>query len=356
MQASARFFLFALLLGSCSGDVTDQPIQPQAVRVTAARQGPVVEGRRYLADVAPEESVKVLAQVPGTISALPVDEGTAAADGTVLVRLAAPDMVAKLSRVRSERQRAERERDFACSRFETDQVLGEAGDLAPEQLRASDKNCASASLAVSAAQAAEQEVTVVTARASERAPFDGVVLDHLVDVGQTVGPGAPMLLFGSTQRELVVRLAATDIADGVGVGTEVVFDGGRGRIDRVGGQVTGPGRVVDAHIAVDEGLDALPMTGGSLSVRLVTDQRTDAISVPLDAVGGLQKDEHFVLVEEDERVSRVDVRPGPQQDGWIAVEPVGDGGELLARGSRVVRGQPDAVSTDRPVLAIEVRQ
>src|SRR5690606_9961642 len=106
------------------------------------------------------------------------------------------------------------------------------------------KSCDAAGRAVEAARAAEREVRVGVARTTERAPFDGVVLARLVDTGQTVLPGTPLLLLGSTARQLRLRIAESDLAD-VAVGTEVRTAWGTGRVTAIGSQGEGPARLVE---------------------------------------------------------------------------------------------------------------
>jgi RND family efflux transporter MFP subunit len=335
----------SLALSAC-GEPDSQPEIPQAVRVTQVRQADVVQGRSYLAEVVSSSTVRVLARVQGTVSALPVDEGGNADEGDVLARLAAPDVMARLNRVRAERERAERERDFACGRTETDRLLLQAGDIAPDQLDASERNCSAGQLAASAAQAAQDEVSAVTARSAERAPFEGVVLEQLTELGQAVMPGMPLVLYGSTDRELLLRVPASDLAADLGAGASAVFDGGRGTVTSVGGWAKGPAQLVELRVTVEQP-DTLPTVGSTTSVKLVLDERSGASTVPLDALGSDTLGSYLMLVQGD-RLNRYDVIRGPHEDGWVAVEPP------LPLGSRVVVGQLNALDTDRAVFAVEL--
>ena len=249
MQASIYFIPTLLLLSGCFGRGEDAPERPQAVRAVEPRVGPVVEGRTYLGNLTPERSVRVLAQVPGTVVDFDADEGVVVDAGSALVRVGAPDVAARIERVGAERGRAEEERDFLCTQLDTDRLLAASGDLTAVKLAASERACSSAGHAVDAAKAAEREAGVAGARALERAPFDGIVLDHLVDPGQTVMPGTPLLLFGSEQ--LVLRVRVPQHAADVVIGSRVESELGRGRVVEVGAQATGPGRLVEIEVAFD---------------------------------------------------------------------------------------------------------
>ncbi|MBT3288917.1 MAG: efflux RND transporter periplasmic adaptor subunit [Victivallales bacterium] len=336
----------SLALSGCGEDDSQRKDSPQAVRVTQVRQANVVQGRSYLAEVVSTSTVRVLAQVQGTVSALPVDEGGRAGEGDVLARLAAPDVMARLNRVRADRERAERERDFACGRTKTDRLLLQAGDIAPDQLDASEKNCSTGRLAASAAQAAEDEVSAISARSAERAPFEGIVLERLTELGQTVMPGMPLVLYGSTERELLLRVPASDLTSELGQGTSAVFDGGRGTVTSVGGWAKGPAQLVELRVTVEQP-HRLPTVGSTTSVKLVLDEQAGASAVPLDALGSDSLGSYLLLVQGD-RLDRYDVTRGPHEDGWVAVEPP------LSPGSLVVVGQLDKLDMDRTVLTVEM--
>jgi multidrug efflux pump subunit AcrA (membrane-fusion protein) len=349
MNKASRYFalLAALTLVACGSPPTQRAELPQAVRVVQVRQGPVAAGYGYLADVVSARSVRVLAQVPGTVAALPAAEGDLARAADPLVRIAAPDLAARLQRVSSERARAQRERDFACAHTATDRLLAETGDVPPEALDASERGCASAELAVAAAVAAEAEVTAVVARSAEKAPFTGRVLDHLVDVGQTVMPGMPLVVFGSEERELLLHLPESDLDAGALPGASVVFDGGRAEVVRVGSWAKGPGRLVDVWATPVEG--SLPRVGSVTSVRLITEVIDEASSVPLRALG-TSTDGDFVLAVRGDTLERVQVTTGPQQDGWVSVEP------RLPEGTRVVSGGVQGLDVERTVFPVEVER
>lgn len=347
MKASAHFAMVLLatvsLATGCHTEPTEVPDRPQAVTAVRPRVGPVVEGSSFLGELVPERSVRVIAQVPGTAVDLDVSEGDAAPAGTALVHVAAPDVAARVERVRAERGRAEAERDFVCTQLETDRVLGEAGDLPPVQLASSERACASAERAVEAALAAEREAGVARARSVERAPFDGVVLAHLVDPGQTVMPGTPLVLFGSEKAVLRVRLPQAAAAE-LAVGTRALTELGSGRVTEIAAQAVGPARLVEVVVSLDvPAVDA--RMGTTWTVTLVSEEWPDAVSVPAEALGE-EGDERFVYLVGGDRLRRQVVLPGPRQEGWVAVDPP------LPADSLVVSGGVEGLDSSRPVLAV----
>jgi len=344
MQASTRFtVLAALIFSGCSSPAPSGSPTAQAVRVAEVRVGPIVEGREHLATVVPAQSVRVLAQVPGSISSLGAPAGQPLQQGELVARIAAPDVVARGARVSAERRRAQRERDFVCEQLDTDRQLAASGDLPGVQLDRSEKACASASLAVDSATAAEREARVAGTRAKETAPFDGQVLDYLVDEGQTVMPGTPVALYGSEAQQLQVRVVASDLSE-IAVGTEVETPAGPGQVVEIGAVAQGPGRLFEVRIAIDP--DTPLYIGQTLTAVLVVDSRADATAVPASAIAQDEEGVDYVLVEQSGRIDRVGIEPGPQQQGWVAIEPA------LPAGTRVVTGAVAQIDPNRPVMAV----
>lgn len=343
MQASTRFSLLALLsLSACTTPTVEPEAHPQAVRVETVRSGPMVQGQTHLATVMPAQTVRILAQVPGTVVQLGPDSGATLSRGDLVARISAPDVAARGARVSAEAKRAERERDFACTQLETDRVLAAAGDLPPVALDRSEKGCASAGLAAQAAKAGEREAMVAGTRAREKAPFDGSVLEYLVDTGQTVMPGMPLALYGSQEQILRLRVVAQDLED-VEIGSRVSTAQGTGQVVEIGAQAHGPGRLYTVDVALESAIDL--RVGDTLNATVVLQEALQASAVP-DGALGQDATGPYVLVEESNQLKRVAVELGPHQDGWVAVTPT------LPPGTRVATGAVHTFETERPVLAV----
>jgi membrane fusion protein, multidrug efflux system len=339
--------LAVLLAAGCSpAPVETADALPQAVRTTTVRQGAIAEGRRYLATVAPADTVRVLAQVPGTVLELPVGQGASAQRRTTLARIGAPELAARLARARAEGLRAQQQRDFACDHLDTDRELAAGGVMTAEQLDVSENNCASAELAVAAARAAQDDVGVASNKTVERAPFDGQVLEHFVDEGQAVMPGTPLVLFATSELQLLLRLPQAELTAGVSLGATVLFEGGRGEVVEVGGQAKGPGALVDVRVSLPAASPEL-MVGATLPVRLIVAELQDTTSVPLEAVGS-DDDGDYVLLVRDERALRHPITLGPRDDGWVAVQPA------LPAGTAVIVRALSTVDLNAPLFAVEV--
>lgn len=345
-KASISFAMFAAFTGCAQPAPEAPPERPRAARVQAVELREIVAGRRVLAEVSAPRTVRLLAEVPGTVAAIHAPVGAPIPEGRSLLSLATPDLAARALRVTAERERAERERDFACARVETDRRLAASGDLPADPLAAAEKGCDAARLAADAAAAAEREVGVSVGRGAVRAPEAGALLDVLVDVGQPVMPGTQLGLFAGGPKELVFHLPEPE-ARGLALGAAVRFEGGEARVREVAALASGPARLVEVRAEVVDGAEALPRHGGTLTARLATEARAQGAAAPVEALARDAEGDFVVAVEGGE-AKRVAVRVGPRDGGWAAL----DAGP--PPGTWVVVDAPDQIDVKRPILAVEV--
>jgi multidrug efflux system membrane fusion protein len=149
-----------------------------AVEVKTSEAQPVT--RRIVAqgEVVPERSALLRAQTAGQVEAVLVEPGQAVAAGEVLVRLAMDDRRARLRE--AEARLAQREAEFeAAERLE---ATGFQARLQREQART----------ALEAARAAVERIRLEIRHTEIRAPFDAVVDELQVDVGDYATQAQPV--------------------------------------------------------------------------------------------------------------------------------------------------------------------
>jgi RND family efflux transporter MFP subunit len=169
----------------------------------------------------------VSAKIQGRLSELRVEEGSVVRAGEVLARLESWDYEASVVRARAAVQRAEA--DLA----ENERQLRLAEKLADQQIVAADQRDAAASR-VKIAQAAlaqtKADLTFVEAQLQNtviRAPFAGVVVKKMAEVGESVAPIPPGVNL-STSSGAIVALA--DLAT-----LEVEADVAESNVAKIGG-------------------------------------------------------------------------------------------------------------------------
>ncbi len=158
--------------------------------VQASAGTPILTASGYV--VARRKAV-VSAKIQGRLSELRVEEGSVVREGEVLARLESTDYEASVARARAAVQRAEA--DLA----ESERQLRLSEKLASQQIVAADQRDAAASrvrLAEAALAQAQADQAFSQAQLQNtviRAPFSGVVVKKMAEVGESVAPIPPGL-------------------------------------------------------------------------------------------------------------------------------------------------------------------
>ncbi len=185
----------------------------ETVRVTVSSNAsdapagtPMLSASGYL--VARRKAV-VSAKIQGRLAILKVEEGSRVREGDVIARLEDADYLASVERAKAEVQRAEA--DLA----ETQRQLRLADRLNAEKVLADDqKDAASSRVRVADAALAQSRANLgfVEAQLQNtviRAPFTGVVVKKMAEVGESVAPIPPGVNI-STASGAIVALADLD--------------------------------------------------------------------------------------------------------------------------------------------------
>jgi len=156
-------------------------VQPSAGTPILTASGYVVARRQAV----------VSAKIQGRLEELRVEEGSEVRKGDILARLESYDFVAAVNRARAVVQRAEA--DLA----EQERLLRVAEKLAAEEILAEDeREAAHSRVRIAQAQLAQQEADLAFVEAQMqhtviRAPFAGVVIKKMAEVGESVAPIPP---------------------------------------------------------------------------------------------------------------------------------------------------------------------
>jgi RND family efflux transporter MFP subunit len=156
-------------------------VQPSAGTPILTASGYVVARRQAV----------VSAKIQGRLEDLRVEEGSEVRKGDILARLESFDFAAAVNRARAAVQRAEA--DLA----EQERLLRVAEKLAAEQILAADeREAAQSRVRIAKAQLAQQEADLAFVEAQMqhtviRAPFAGVVIKKMAEVGESVAPIPP---------------------------------------------------------------------------------------------------------------------------------------------------------------------
>ena len=201
-----------LLLGlavSCSSDhpKTAEEGRPVKTMVVAAGDRPLV--RSFAGRVEASKTADLAFQVSGVLMSLPIREGERAAKGTTIAQLRQDEFQARLKTVqgqldqaRSQLQAVQTRLANAKTEYErfsrlvgTSAVSRSEYDAADTAYRVAQDEQRSQEAAVRALEGRFAESTLQLSDSALRAPYDGVVAQRLVDVGQNVTANMPAIRF-----------------------------------------------------------------------------------------------------------------------------------------------------------------
>lgn len=195
-----RRLLPLLLLPACT--VPDAPAAQQApvhevaVRVARVQRGPLARPVHAAGRIGYSAETRLAFKVGGVVARIAVDEGDKVSKGQVLARLDPREIDAHLTGAESARAKAERDLERARLLNRDDVVTREVLE-----------NAATAAEVARAGAAAAR----FNRRFSEIvAPQGGVMLARLVEPGEVVGPGTPILVVGSAGTGRVVKAGVAD--------------------------------------------------------------------------------------------------------------------------------------------------
>lgn len=301
------------------------------VEVASVTAEPIT--RRVVAQghVVPERAATLRARTAGQVEAVAATPGRRAAQGTVLLRLALDDREARLRE--AEALLAQREAEFAAA-----QRLGESGFQA--QLRLDEARAALAS-----ARAAVERMRLDIGHTRVAAPFDGVVDQRLVDVGDFVSVGDPLVTLVDNDPLTAVAYLSQDHFDAVRAGgaarVTLVSGAARdGRIAAVAPRADEASRTfrVEVEVANPDGVPANTSARIELPLGEVRAQRLSPALLALDGDGRLG----VKTVGDDARVAFVPVEivRSDARGVWVTGLPgrarvITAGGGFVTPGERV---------------------
>lgn len=329
------------------------PAAPTAVQVgqenvvTVARDrivtGPLISGELRAA-----KEATVRAELGGSMLQVAAEEGQMVRRGAVIGRIETTTLEDARRSAESAVKSAESQLAVARREAERTEQLVRAGALAQRDLEVAQSNVTAAE-----AQLADARARLVAAGKQlgdtiQRAPFDGVVADRAVNVGDVVTPGtalftiidpSSMRLEASVPSEALASLRVGAPVQFTVRGYEQPFEG---RIDRISPQADPATRQVAIFVSV-------PNTGGRLVAGLfaegrVVSESAEGLVVPLNAVntrdgapwvmrvsGGKTEKVTVTLGLRDSRTERVQVLSG------------------LAEGDTLLRGAAQGITPGTPV-------
>ncbi len=348
----AGFGIKKVLLGQkkdvSSDEHVDEVLSVRLAAVEHVNQQPVI---RTSGNITAAQSVAVVPEVRGKVIWVKPDfaSGVRLKKGTLIARIDARDIQAQLEQLNATKKAAELEieieknrQDFA--KTET-KLLGELGTQTTA-LQKREPQLKAAQLRLQAAEAQIELANINLSRTEIRAPFDALVIDESIDLGQVVG-GAPVAtLIGAEAVHMRARLPVEVVrrlqsVDKASVEASVFYTSATDKIYQwparfmlVEASLDPQLRSATARLEISKPFDhdAKPslMPGSYADVEIRFGQKQDWHRIPKNALRGTGDK---VWVIKDSRIEEVTVElgfvdstyayldPSRQLDAVIAVAP-----------------------------------
>jgi RND family efflux transporter MFP subunit len=275
----------------------------------------------------PADIVVVKAQVPGTVTGVRVDRGSAVSRGQTLAVIEAQGIRSQAAGAEAQVAAARAQLSIAQQRLEASKKLFEAGAISSIEYKTAQANVDAAEAQVAAARASAAGASESAARATITAPISGVISDRKVSGGEAISVGNDLFtIVDASQLELAGQVGVTDAAR-IRVGQPVTFalDGYpnqvfNGRVERVDPTADPTTRQVGVYVRMPN--QGRRIVGGQYARgRIATGGTTTATVVPEAAIVSRQADSATVYAVVGNRVSRRSVMVGARDDatGLVAV-------------------------------------
>jgi RND family efflux transporter MFP subunit len=389
-RAAAFLFLAAILMtAGCSreqkkAEASSKAPEPLTVQTVAAQSRLLDSTISVTGSLNADETVSVGAEVPGRITAIPVDFGQNVRKGQVIAELDKQELSLALERskaslaqalarlgldpgqenVRPETtpaiRQAQAQMEDARSKFQNAERLVNTGDISQERFTEMQKLYQARQAVYEAArdeartlmaqvQALKAEVALAQKRlndATVRAPFDGSVSERLLSPGQYIKENTPIVTLVKAY-PLRLRVEVPETAAGVvREGSTLTFTTGAAPGSRFSAVVRELNPALDAKsrtLTAEARLtqnDTRLRPGMFVQVELVIKKGTEAVLVPKRAiysVAGLTK----VFTVRDGRAVEHKISPGQEAGDWVSVprEEVSAGDQVaVSRLQQLVNG------------------
>src|SRR5580693_2291114 len=350
----------ALVLAGCGSKNAFVAPPPAKVVVAQPLQMPVTLYLNLTGNTAPFRTANLVARVQGYLESIDYKDGAAVTKGTQLFGL--------------ERDTYQAQVDQAKAQLAKDQaVLGEAQvDLTRYQTHQQQKSIASQQAEDQAFTVQQDKATVAIDQANLEtaninlgfttvlAPFDGIVTNHQVDIGNLVGASGPTTLATIVQNDpiyvnftlsepqiLAIRrsvaktgrpLSRTDLTYISSIPVEIGLQDEegyphKGHLDYLSPQLDASTGTVAAR-AIFENKDSVLLPGLFVRVRGPIGHLDKALLTRSDAIGTSQEGSYVLVVGADNVVHRKIVKTGQRQgqlviidsgldpDDWVVLEGI----------------------------------
>lgn len=333
-------------------------LQTRKVKVAPVEAGEVIEAVSLTGELHGMREVRVMAQLPERIRALPVQEGQRVKQGEILCILWGDVQGQAVDQAQAGLEAALSARDAARDNLNRMRALAQAGSISKSQLesveaqaRATEAQARQAGAMVGAA-AAQKQRTVI------RSPMDGVVTQITLREGDLASPGVPILTVVEPERlKAVLRVPERHFLR-LAVDMPVLLSPLARPDQKVEGKIALRSPVIDrltrtglVEIHLDNSKGEL-VAGSAVKAKVELARRSNVVLVPAEAVLLTPDTDRtrkaVAFVADGSKAARREVEVGARQEDRLEVVSGLEVGEaLVVHGAHFLRdGHPIEVMAD----------
>ncbi len=330
----------ALGLAGCNEQNAYVPPPPPKVTVAQPVREPVTPFLELTGSTQAFNAVDLAARVQGDLVSIDYKDGALVTKGTPLFHIQRDTYDAQLQQAKADLIQQQAGQANAQSEYDRQAALGKTQVASQAHVEDAKTKLDQATAAVMQAQANVELATITLGYTEITAPFDGVVTNHLVDVGALVGYGGPTKLASIVQtdpiyvyfnvsEQQVLQVKQTLAAQGrkaadlhdvpveIGLQTEEGYPH-RGVIDYIAPQIDAQtGTLTVRGVFENRTLALLP--GLFARVRIPVGRPGDGLLVDDTAIGTSQLGDYLLVLGKDDTVEQRKVTLGPREGSMRVV-------------------------------------
>lgn len=295
MKTKLALYVFAIALigfASCKENKGSGHQKKVQVRTATVKQEIINNPIRTSGKVASDKEAKLSFKTGGIIKAIYVNEGSSVRKGQLLAQLDLSEIKAKVTQAELALDKAQRDFDRAKNLYD-DSVA------TLEQLQDSKTALDYARTNVKIAKFNLQHSTII-------APSSGKILMRLAENNEMIGPGYPVFLFGSTDKNWVVKVNVTDkdvvnikLGDSANIHLDAyASEKFAGRISEISNAADPYTGTFEVEISLQESQKQI-VSGMIAKVDIVPTATEKSLTIPIDALVEGDEFAGFVYVLEN---------------------------------------------------------
>ena len=302
--SSIAIVVFKIISGTGSTDQRRQ--STPIVKVEQPRRETIIYVLKFTGDVAPIQQANIFSKVSGNLEKVYVDMGTYVQSGQTLAQIDTTEIYQQYQQTSATYQNTK-------LTYQRSKELSEQNLIAKQDL-----DNAEAAMKVAAANFEAVKIRLDYARIT--APFPGFITKRFLDPGALVNSNNSTLftLMDLSAMKIIIDVLEKDIPlIKIGKKGSITVDAFPGKefhgtIARLSEAVDLSTRTMAVEIDIPNS-DRLLKPGMFASVKLVVEERRNALTIPIQAI--LRDDKgYFVFIVNNKSAQRVAVLPGTEQD------------------------------------------